>query len=181
MNENKTTNLSERFPYLWHYTTGECYESIIKDGFLKPSEPPVAFLHRPILWFSRNQYWEKAAARSLLTDSGELIFLSKAETAQLTGGLFRFGVFSEIAPLSWWDIKQTSGITAFAARVLYRQGIALGAKPGDWRGTYEAVPAEQWRKVEIFEKSRWVPVEPSASFAIQTPEAYQTEGLRHYD
>jgi hypothetical protein len=165
-------------PLVWHYTTGEYYQRIVRDGFLRPSEPLVPHYVRPILWFSSNPYWERAASRSLLTEDGEIIALTRLETAKLTGGLFRFGASAEAAPLTWPVIRETSGMTESAAQFLYRRGIQMGAKPGEWRGTYERVPAEAWKKIEVFEKSCWIPLlDSSAAVATRTAEGHESGGI----
>lgn len=142
---------------VWHYTVGIRYQLIERDGVIKPATAFVPQGEKPIVWFSLNQQWEKTADKSVKDEDGTLRHLNTAETAEVGGGLVRIGVAPETAPHDWKTLRELSGMTSAMAQGMYHAAIDKGARPGEWRGTFQAVPRSKWTAIEIFENGEWVP------------------------
>jgi hypothetical protein len=139
----------------WHYTTGEWFQAIVESGVILPSTAYIDPDEKPIVWFSLNSHWEQTANKLDLEADG-LRTLSMEETAAHCGGLDRFGVCPAVCPYTWRELKQLSGMSPRIAAALYRIGIEQGARPGQWRGTFEPVGREQWRLVDVYQAGVWV-------------------------
>lgn len=144
---------------LWHYTTGQCLVQILEAGSILPATAYVPKEERPIVWFSLNQSWEPGANKMLRQGDGTILVLNKEQTEELGGGLVRIGVAPETAPHDWHTLKELSGMSSTMAQALYRAAIESGARPGQWRGTFESVPRSKWIAMEIFKNGEWVPLE----------------------
>lgn len=142
----------------WHYTVGLCWAEIVKDGVIKPATAFVPPGEKPIVWFSTSEDWDSTANKVQVRDDGTVQNLDRAETEQLAGGLVRIGVDAETAPLDWHALKELSGMSSGMAQGLYKVAIKQGSRPGDWWGTFDAVPRAKWLKVERYDNGQWVPV-----------------------
>ena len=102
----------------------------------------------PIVWLSLNQSW-KPTANKVWQQDGRLCLLTREQTEALGGGLVRIGVAPETAPHDWQALKELSGMSSETAQSLYNAAIKKGSRPGQWRGTFDAVPRSQWIAVEV--------------------------------
>jgi hypothetical protein len=143
---------------LWHYTVGPSFLSIIEDGLIRPTEVLLCPGERPIVWFSANQIWERTAGLALGDEEGAFVRSLSIEEMTQYGGIVRFGVAPETAPYDWNALKELSRMPAWVARGLYDIAIKKGARPGEWYGTFDAVPRLKWQAIHVYEKGCWVPV-----------------------
>lgn len=147
---------------LWHYTTGGKFVQIVESGEIRPATANVPEGERPITWFSSNQWFEPTAQKALTNEQGHVKRLGMAGTAELGGGLVRIGIAAETAPHDWRTLRELAGISSKMAQIMYQNAIEQGARPGEWRGTFDTVPREKWIAVEVFHEGKWTPV-PLAS------------------
>jgi hypothetical protein len=147
----------------YHYTTGIQGRHILKDGFIRPSTALIDPGEIPAVWFSSNPDWEPTAVKARRGLNGKMERLSMEETSEMGHGLMRFGVTKEIAGYSWNEIKEKSGMSPKTARYLHNEGVRQGARPHEWRGTFERVSRNRWVAVERFEEGRWVPIDYDGS------------------
>ena len=152
---------------LWHYTKGIHLPKILDTGLIAPATAFVPEDERPVVWFSTNQWWEPSMAPGHPDQfvNGKFVkphSMSMAETAE-SYGLARIGVAPETAPHDWQALKKLSGMTSRMAQGVYRASIKCGARPGEWRGTFNVVPKDKWRAVEVFQDGRWQPLDDSHS------------------
>lgn len=141
----------------WHYTICRHLDQIRKDGEIRPARLFIGVGERPITWFSTAADWEPTANKSRPGSDGSIVFLDRAGTAELYG-LARIGVAPETAPYDWQALKELSGMAGKMAQELYRGAIRAGSRPGNWWGTFEAVPRSQWIAVQIYRDGVWVDV-----------------------
>jgi hypothetical protein len=160
---------------LWHYTTGENFVQIVEDDAIKPATEHVPKNERPIVWFSLNQRWEQTANKGRRTADGRRVTATMMEMCELGGGLVRIGVAPETAPYDWKTLRDLSGMSSAMARGLYNAAIEQGARPGEWRGTFELVPQSQWTAVEVLRDNVWVPFEEAMGPLSDATAASQTD------
>jgi hypothetical protein len=142
----------------WHYTTGNRLRAIFTDGVIKPATAFVPMSERPVVWFSTNEEWEPTANKLGRDQNGSPAPLDRDGTAELYGGLARIAVADETAPFDWDALKRRSGMSNLTARGLRRAAISSGSRPGDWWGTFDPVPRDQWVAIEVWHEGRWVNV-----------------------
>ena len=75
----------------WHYTTGKKFIMISESEQLQPTAIGVRPPEKPILWFSKNPYWEKTANKAI-QDNNKIKTLTMKQTFELGNGLYRFGI-----------------------------------------------------------------------------------------
>jgi len=143
---------------LWHYTTGQCFESIVDDGVIRPATAWVRAGERPIVWFSSNQEWEPTSTKIYVPHYGEARRLSKEELRVTGNGLVRFGVTRRTAKLDWTAMKRLSGMSRATARDLKVVGRRLGSKPEWWFGSFDPVQRSDWVAVDVLDDGQWVRV-----------------------
>jgi hypothetical protein len=115
----------------WHYTTGQKFLEIVRVGYLDPKATVTLAGERSILWFSRDQYWEPTAQKSLVT--GQL--LGMIGTYQHGGGLVRFGI-PQPKLIGWPDLGGKAGISPDQIKILETVGVEQGATPSNWCGSF---------------------------------------------
>jgi hypothetical protein len=143
---------------VWHYTIGKRFAQIMADGAIKPATAHVPKDERPIVWFSLNERWEPTARKMTVNPDGTLVPLDMMGTEEHGGGLVRIGVAPETAPYDWKTLRKTSGMSSRMASSLSRAATEMGARPRDWRGTFEPVPRSSWTAIERFQNGVWVPL-----------------------
>jgi hypothetical protein len=141
---------------LWHYTFGQHYQQILADQALKPSAAYLGKDACPVVWFSRNQVWESAATKGLVTDEGTVQNLTMDELRQHGGGLYRFGVARATAPHNWDDFTHKSGMSHDTLAELRRIAKSKSASLKEWFASFDPVVRSQWLAVEIFANNQWV-------------------------
>ena len=142
----------------WHYTTGQKFRLIVESGEISPATAFVPKGERPIVWFSTAPDWEPTANKAWQNSDGTIVSLDRELTAQLAGGLVRFGIAPETAPHDWHVLKELSGMSSETARGLYRVAIQQGSLPDQWWGTFDAVPCSKWIAVQVHQDGQWVDV-----------------------
>ena len=123
----------------WHYTIGLYIKPIFESGELQPADAFLEKGEKPILWFSKNQHWEQTAAKARLDDRGERLWLTKDETAEHGGGLFRFGIEADKLT-SWPRLGAVAGMRGKIRKALEIEGFRRGAHFLDWCGSVTPVP-----------------------------------------
>src|SRR5258708_39671803 len=99
---------------LWHYTiwTGRA-ELILQSGEIRPGTDALDDGERPIVWFSRNEVWERTAAETAIRNfGGKLKYPSQESEHRDGGGLWRSGVHDATAADRWGvGLKASGGLT----------------------------------------------------------------------
>ena len=125
------------------------------DGFIKPADIGIAPGEKPVVWFSANQFWEETVWKVWVSEDNKTTRELSMGGLHDVCGIYRIGVAAETAPLTWDDIKTTSGMPEASANGLQRVARERGAKPKEWRGTFKPVPKDKWIAVEKFDGLAW--------------------------
>lgn len=142
---------------IWHYTVGERLWSILRDKIIKPATAGVPAGERPVVWFTTNPAWEPTANKGIWRN-GELLWLTKEETAAEGGGLFRIEVAPDAAPYGWEEFKRLSGISGRTSKRLARIARQRGSNYHDWRVSFEPVTSDKWLRIETWYRDRWAEI-----------------------
>lgn len=71
----------------------------------------------------------------------------------------RIGIEARHAPFGIDDLHRVARCKQGVVENLRRSGIQVGAVPTEWRFSLEDVPAELWKRIELWNGSdAWVPV-----------------------
>lgn len=154
----------EREVLLWHYTVGRYFESILADGYIKPTTAYITPGERPAVWFSLNQDWEQTANKLWLNNDGTVRALTRDETRSMGGGLVRFGVSPRTAPFNWRQFVTKSRIDRRVARAVVDVAHKQGSDPAQWRVSFDPVPRKLWLAVDVWDSADhcWVRVADEA-------------------
>jgi hypothetical protein len=131
---------------IYHYTKGFHLPSILASSIL------VAEGEKPILWFTTNELWENTifvATAPTLTEAHEFMLD--------LGGLLRISCDNSVALHRWKELREVASIPSKLAVCLYASAIRVGSRPGEWRGSLDAVPVEAFRMVDVYDGHDWVP------------------------
>jgi hypothetical protein len=140
---------------LFHYTYSQKFLQIAADGVLKLATAHVPKREKAVVWFSFNPVWEPTVNAMRFSPDGRWAWLSMEETSDKCGGLVRIEVAPETAPVTWAVYKQRSGITSKMAKGLLHGARETGAKPSEWRCSWEPVPRSLWLAVEVWHEGQW--------------------------
>jgi hypothetical protein len=121
---------------LWHYTFLPHLESIVRDGLIRPATALVEPPERPIVWFSKNQFWERTVTKGMKFRDGRLIQLDFKAMKERRQFPVRIGVLPEAAPYDWLSLRRMSRMKPEKADGLHRAAEKVGADPRHWRGTF---------------------------------------------
>jgi len=116
----------------WHYTTGEKFIQIVKDGYLKPTAIGIKKKEKPILWFATNQYSEKTSCK-LAFNGVSMHTLTMEEMFIAGSGLVRFGVLTN-SLISWDRLAELAKMPRKISRALEGSGKEQGANSSQWYG-----------------------------------------------
>ena len=141
---------------IWHYTSGEHFKKIVQEKRLKVSESDRRMGIKPAIWFSKNEFWEPTASKSILK-KGRIVQLSMKEQHELLG-LVRIGVEFPNELISWAKFKYVGKINSHLHYLMELAGIQQGANPSDWYCAFRNVPSCEWVKVEKYDGNKWMPV-----------------------
>ena len=143
---------------LYFYTTGNVFKKILKQGAILPDRnEPDNEKETPTVMFSTNPIWEKSRFRVGRMPDGQLIMMSQTLLKKFDGGLIRIIVPADIAPLTWFDIKDQCGMSSTAIKGIYDFAISVGARSSEWFATTKEVPEALWINVEkIDENDCWI-------------------------
>lgn len=151
----------------WHYTTGAKILSIMSDGVIKPATAGLKAGERPAVWFSSNENWEETANKLWGDDLGNVRALNREETAEYADGLFRIEAGSDLPLHDWQAFKRLSGIKPKIAQRIYKSGISVGARPGQWFVSFDPVPISKCQGIETWNSGEWI----DATVAIEALKA----------
>lgn len=135
----------------WHYTTQERLEQILEDGVLLPTTyaPPDNFTRT--LWFSTNQHYEQTARKRVAGTATRLTM----EEMHVLLGLARIGAPDDLVFLHFRSWAYVVGVPGQTRSSFVNGGIELGANPGDWYASFEALPKERWATIELWNGKEW--------------------------
>jgi hypothetical protein len=142
---------------IYHYTKTIHLVSILSEG-LKPSRVHGAV--DKFVWFTANPRWE----RTVFFETAPQLEDAYSWATNI-GGIARIACDDATAPYRLQEICQIAGISAKEAKKLVASARRVGASPWEWRGTFETVPVEQFRSLEIYDGQTWQ--------AFSVPEAMQ--------
>lgn len=140
----------------WHYTTGTKFKQIVESGYLDPKKTATPPNEKPILWFSKHQYFEPTAQKAVRLPNGQIENLGMMGTYEMGGGLIRFGY--PIAKLTEYKkLCRQAGVAMLDVLSLERVGVSQGAKPTDWMGTLKKIDIQDCI-IEVLSGDAWVNV-----------------------
>src|ERR1041385_8974796 len=114
---------------LYHYTTGNVFKKILKQGAILPDRSePENEKEIPTVTFSSNPIWEKTRFRVGRMPDGQLVMLSQKLLQKFDGGLVRIVVSADLAPLTWHDMRDQCGMSGGAIQGIYDFAISVGAR-----------------------------------------------------
>jgi len=135
---------------IYHYTKAIHLPSILAHS-LQPTDALIAPGELPVLWFTTNERWENTVL-SVCAPS-----LTAAHEAMLPyGGLARIVCHKEVALYRWKELKEIARIPSKIAMGLYSSAIRLGSRPGEWRGTLDAVPVAKFMAIDLYDGEKWI-------------------------
>lgn len=133
----------------WHYTSLVRLKTILTSGVLLTKSYEG---ERPAVWFSSNQTWEATACKRINTMTRRLTF--EEQVALI--GCARIDIErDDLLTYAEW-VKHVPQEFAMS---LYFGGIELGANPGEWFASFDPVPAQDWRSVQMWKDDRWTNLE----------------------
>lgn len=160
---------------IWHYTYDENFAQIREDGLIRAADAFIGKGEKPIVWFSKEQFWEPTVIKGWRLDDGTVEQLRMDGMMENGTLLMRIGVDLETAPFSWSEMKSLSGMSTATASGLASRAKELGSNPSRWRGSFEPVPRSKWKAVEYlnpgadewtaFPEEAWFPEETTANQA----------------
>ena len=141
---------------IWHYTVGVHLKSILESKQIKPATAYISDNEKPVVWLSSNPNWEETANKAIMKD-GEVISLSRIETAKYCGNLFRIEVDSTLL-YNWEYFKNKSGIDKKTSKALEDVAYKQGANPNDWWVCFEPISIYDCIDIEILINDKWVSI-----------------------
>lgn len=143
----------------FHYTAATTLLRIIASAEIRPTSERISPRERPAVWFSSHPVWEPTATK-FVKELGRPRPMTKTEMAARFG-LGRIVVPVTVAPVTWEAFVRQSGIRKADAVRLARVAERQGARPSDWRVSFEPVPYASWLGVEIWDEAGWHPFTPA--------------------
>jgi len=131
-------------PKLWHYTTGERFAEIERDGLLVPASTGIPEGERVACWFTSSTRMPHTARKM----DARGVVLTLAQMHERAAGIVRIGVALETAPLTWASWASSSGCAPEMVGKLRAYAERRGDQVKDWRATYDDVPRAAWLAVE---------------------------------
>src|ERR1700688_854922 len=135
---------------LWHYTFLPHLKSILRDGLIKPATAFVEPPERPIVWFSRNQFWERTVTKPMKFSDRSWIELNFKGMVKHGVLPVRIGVLPETAPYDWLALQPISHMEPAMADGLVRVAEEVRADAQDWFGTFTPVAIAAWVELEVY-------------------------------
>lgn len=143
---------------LWHYTiwNGRA-ELILETGVIRPANELLEEGEKPVVWFSRNEVWERSAAKTAIRNfGGKLKYPSQEAEHRDGGGLWRFGVEEATAPHGWGSFLKLSCATNRTRQRIEDAAGDARSNVHRYRFTFEDVPRDKWVAVEKWDGGRWI-------------------------
>ncbi len=155
----------------YHYTIGDRWECIRKDGLLKQATALVPKNERPAVWCTVSEEFDPTARKFVVDpQTGEYRALSIEETAEHGGGLVRIAIDKKHLPLDWKTFVKESGIEPKVAAGLRKRAYRQGVRISDWCCSFDAIPRENWGRVEFFQDGKWIDIETVPSEEVRERE-----------
>jgi hypothetical protein len=155
---------------VWHYTPGIRLREIVRSGFIKRADAGVVGGERPAVWFTRSESWEETANKMIPLQGGGYCFGTRESTEQIWKGLFRIGVSSETAPISWIGFGKQSGISVASKNALTKTAKRAGSNVYDWCVTFDEVRRDKWLFVQKWNGKAWETFDPQLALTISGGE-----------
>ena len=143
---------------VWHYTIRDFFTGIVRDRAIKPAAAFAGGQARPAVWFSTNENWDPMAGKNLTCADGSVRLLQRDELHTIGITPIRFGVAAELAPHTWHDFKRLGDLPPKIASNIVSLAARVSSKPSWWFATFDAVPRDQWQRVEFFDGWQWQPM-----------------------
>lgn len=144
---------------LFHYTTGNNITQITKDGIINVETGGSTKFNgqQRAVWCTFSEEWEETCNKGLISD-GKSRLLSKMETAQYAGGLYRIEVEKSASPNNWEDWLNLSNVDNRMARGLEKVAKERGSNIDLWRVSFDPIPKKLWVSIEAYRinKKEWV-------------------------
>lgn len=138
----------------YHYTTRHCFDSIIREGAIKPPPGDVSRRSRPVVMFSTAPLWEASAAKGMDCPASRVA--RRATFAEMeAAGLARVVADAE-ALTPWPAVAAAAGMDPASVAALERSARAVGAFPGDWLGSLDPFPLRDALRLEVFHGGEWL-------------------------
>jgi hypothetical protein len=139
---------------LWHYTVVQYLSSILEAG-IRPATAFIEAGERPVVWCSYRSSWERICNKAVGDEAGEIRSLDETGTDQFFG-LARLQVPEELAPYTWSDFIQMSGVRPKMAAALKQLAVEAGSDVADWRVAFDTIPPDRLLAVEVKHDGEWV-------------------------
>jgi hypothetical protein len=108
----------------------------IAANYIKPASMYLQPGERPIVWFSKEQFWEPTVTKGWRLKDGTVLNLKMDDMLKWDILLVRIGFDPEIAPYVWGQLKALSGLSSDITKNLASTARECGANPSRWRGTF---------------------------------------------
>jgi hypothetical protein len=153
----KLASLSKSDNVVYHYTNASNYPQIMREGFLRGSlmvERRRRGFCKPVLWFSKNKFWEPIAMKMVIENNTIRDLTPKRHFE--TVGMVRFGIKFTPQLKSWEDYKKASNIPGRVFLLLELSGLIQGAKPKDWYYCLGSIPLSDCISIEQYDGNTWI-------------------------
>jgi len=151
-----TTN---NHPIAWHVTSAEKYALISADGHLRPIGLYIQPPERPVVWFSSQEYFDRASRRVFITGSTYQV-LSIQETQAISGGLIRLGIDTR-SLLKGHALRKSANISWPRWFAIRKARVLLQSDPDDWLGSLHAIPIAKLTIDVMGDDGAWIRVQES--------------------
>jgi hypothetical protein len=140
--------------FSFHYTIGEHIPSIISDGYLKRSFVGLTDGELPVLWFSRNQRFERTSRKGLFYRGHKLNWDVSLQHELMTN--VRFGIpHDDNRLLDWKTTCKVSGTPNEDIRLMEKRGKMWSSFPSDWFGVLSDVSIDELT-FQVWDGSKWI-------------------------
>lgn len=156
---------------VWHYTTGQSIESILRDGAILTEDDTTGIIPGLLggAWFSPRQDFEPTAVKAAMMTDGSIHQLTFAEQVREVGA-WRIGVNpSEPFLLTWAQFSARCTCDRRILRGLVRRATEQGADARTYLVSLRKVPVTDWWAVEEFVDGEWVRRLPDDGLAADQP------------
>lgn len=165
---------------VWHYSTALGFLALVKAGRVDVSTQDIRANEKPVAWFSANPVMEYTI-REVAIERGNGTFLRSKTAAdyRIMGmGLYRVAVAAD-SMLRYVDLLKAAKIGITRRRQLESAARRVGANPFEWYGQLQPLPLDQALGLEIFDGTRWNPLQPEGAAArVLAEQQALTEELK---
>jgi len=151
---------------VYHYTTGDRFQSIANAGEIIPATYGVLPPEKPAVWLSTAEEWEHTATKGIMRD-GEQHQASLAEMAELCGCLVRLEIDpSKVKLIMPLNLRKSLKIDRQLFEGLIASAEDQGADPMEWRAVIGSIPVSAIVNIEFANKTnpiQWFEPPPDES------------------